>query len=234
MEAVRVLFSSLFSLLALFVFTKINGNRQISELTVFDYIISISIGSIAAEMATELESPLRPLIAMAVYSLVLLIISYLTTKSIILRRLIFGRAIVLIENGKLLHKSFIRGHIDINEFLGQCRCQGYFDVSAIKTAILEQNGKLSILPFSKDRNVTIKDMGITTDFEGVFYNAVIDGKILHENLRLAGFDEDWLLLNLKSQGFKNVKDVFLAVVDKSGKLNAFKYNDTVISHDIFE
>lgn len=234
MEYLQIVLSSFFSLVALFTLTKINGNRQISELTMFDYVIGISIGSIAAEMATELKEPLKPLIAMLVYALALFIISFATTKSLPFRRLVFGRSIILIRNGKMLKSAFKSARLDINEFLVQCRSQGYFDVTTIHTAVLEPNGKLSILAFPAYRPATPQDMKLTTETEEIFFCIIMDGEILHKNLQAAGFNEKWLNNELESRDIKNVTEIFFADLDKNGTLHIFENKSTDTKHDCFE
>ena len=226
--------TSLFSLISLFVLTRLIGNKQISELTMFDYINGITIGSIAAEMATELEKPLNPLLAMVVYAAVVCLISFLSLKSIKVRRIFFGRSMLIMKNGKLSGKALQKSHLDLNEFLMQCRTAGYFDLSAIDTAVLEPSGKISFLPFSDCRPATPKDLKIVPNADSVFYNVVMDGKILSENLTDTGYNEQWLQNELKAQGFKNVNDVFLAILDGNGTLNVFKRNDENPKNDIFE
>ena len=234
MDYLKVVLTSLFSLAALFILTKAVGAKQVSELSMFDYINGISIGSIAAEMATELEKPLKPLIAMVVYGLISVLISLVTSKSVKMRRLFFGRSVILMQNGKLYRENRKRAHLDLNEFLMQCRSNGYFDISAINTAVLEPSGKISILPFSAKRPVTPEDLKTVPETEGIFYNVIMEGSVLRKNLADAGRDENWLNNELKVQGIKRAEDVFLASLDSAGKLNVFPYNGTHIKNDYFE
>ena len=234
MDYIKIVLVSLFSLLVLFVLAKIMGNKQVSQLTMFDYVIGISIGSIAAEMATELEEPFKPLLAMVVYALSAYLISIVTMKSMKLRRIIFGRSVVLMKNGKIYRNNLKKSHIDLNEFLVQCRSDGYFDISAINTAILEPNGKISILPFPDKRPVTAEDLKTVPTQDNVFYDVIMDGEILKENLQSSGYDTNWLKNELKTQGYKNEKDVFLATLDESGTLNVFENNNQSGKNDIFE
>ena len=234
MEYLRVGLASLFSLFALFLLTKLMGNKQMSELTMFDYIIGISIGSIAAEMATELEKPLYPLLAMVIYAVISLFISILGQKSIALRRMFFGKSLILMSNGKIIRKNLKKGRLDLNEFLIQCRQNGYFDLSEIHTAILEPSGKISILPFSKNRPATADDLKIEPKKDSVCYNVIMDGIILEKNLKAAGFDKKWLLSQLKTNGAKNEKEVVFAAITNDGQINLFKNNDAFQKNDIFE
>lgn len=234
MDYIKIILTSLFSLAALFALTKLVGNKQMSELTMFDYIIGISIGSIAAEMATELEEPMKPLTSMIIYALVSGLISVATSKSMKLRRFFFGRSTVLMRNGKLYRKNLKRAHIDLNEFLMQCRSNGYFDISAINTAVLEPSGKISILPFSDKRPATPEDLKTVPASDDVFFNVIMDGRVQEKNLSDAGYDEVWLKNELKVQGVKSISEVFLATLDRQGTLNVFRNIDSSIKNDFFE
>ena len=160
MDYITVIITAFVSMVVLFLLTKLIGNKQLSELTMFDYIVSITIGSIAAEMATELENPERPLIAMIVYALVSFGISILVSKNIKLRRLLFGHSVVLMHGGKLYRKNFKKSRLDLNEFLMQARLCGYFDLSAIDTAIMEASGKISFMPYAAKRPATPEDTAL--------------------------------------------------------------------------
>ena len=130
-DLLKVLGTSVASIVALFLLAKLMGNKQISQLSMFDYIVGITIGSIAAEMATDLESPLRSLLAMVVYGLLAFFISVLTSKSLRARRVITGRPILLMSDGKIYRDNLKRARLDLTEFLALCRVSGYFDLSAI-------------------------------------------------------------------------------------------------------
>ena len=128
MELINIVFTSLGSLLVLFLLTKIMGYRQMSQLSMFDYINGITIGSIAAEMATSLEDDfLKPLVAMIIYGIVAVLISLLTSKSIKFRRIVSGKSLILYDNNKLFYNNLKKAKMDIDEFLIQCRNNGYFN-----------------------------------------------------------------------------------------------------------
>ena len=140
MDLLKIVFLSLGSIIVLFILTKLMGNREMSQLSMFDYIIGITIGSIAAEMSTALENDfMQPVVAMAVYAIVSIIISILSYKSIKIRRIISGNSLILFDNNELYRNNLKKAKLDLNEFLMQCRTAGYFSLSDIQTAILEPN-----------------------------------------------------------------------------------------------
>ena len=226
MKYVEIIIFSFVSLLVLFLLTKLMGKKQISQLTMFDYIIGISIGSIAAETATDLENPLKGLLAMTIYAACAFVISIFTERYLPFRRLIFGKSTFIIKEGKLCRENLKKIKLDLSEFLMQCRTAGYFDISDIAYAISEPNGKISILPYSTKRPVTPEDLKMVAGEDTLPYNVIVDGEILDKNLKALGFNREWLETALKTQGFKNYKDIFLASSDKNGTLTVFEtYKD---------
>ncbi len=235
MEILQILLTSLGSIIALFILTKIMGNRQMSELSMFDYVNGITIGSIAAEMATSLENDfLKPLVAMIVYTLVAVLISILTCKSIKLRKIFTGRPLVLYENHKIYKKNLKKARLDISEMLTQCRTSGYFDLANIDTIIMESNGKLSIIPVSSQRPVNPQDLNIQPTQEKIVANIIQDGTILEENLKLIGKDNTWLKNELSKLGASDIKDIFLATCDSNNKLNIYKQINKKKDLDLFD
>lgn len=235
MDLLKVTILSVVSIIVLFILTKIMGNREMSQLTMFDYIVSITIGSIAAEMATALESSfMQPLIAMVVYAAVTVIISYLSMKSIKIRRVITGTSLILLDNGILYRKNFKKAKLDINEFLMECRNNGYFNLSDIQTAILEANGKISFLPDSTKRPATPEDLNIDNAQEELVRNVVLDGQLLTENLKATGNSQEWFLKKMHSQGIRKLEDIFLATCDQYNNVSIYTKKTIGNSHDSFE
>lgn len=160
MDIVKLILTSFLSVVTLFIIAKIMGHRQVAQLDFFDYITGITIGSIAAELATELEKPWKPLIAMIIYGAVAIVLNIITNKIPKLRKYINGSPTILLNNGKLYKRNMKKVKLDLSEFLMMCREQGYFDISSIQTAIFECNGKLTVLPLSTDRPVTPTDLNL--------------------------------------------------------------------------
>ena len=226
MNLIYIVLLSLFSILVLFTLTKLIGYRQMSEMSMFDYISGITIGSIAAEMATSQENNfLEPLIAMIVYGLVTTLLAFVTSKNMKLRRMISGSPFILLNNDQLYEENFKKGHIDLSEFLVQCRINGYFDLSQIQTAILEENGKISFLPKATQRPLTPQDMNLDLSEETLLPTYIMDGHILQENLHHSGKDETWLFNQLKAHGCNKPSEVFLATGNQNNALNVYQKNN---------
>ncbi|MGN0160076.1 MAG: DUF421 domain-containing protein [Lachnospiraceae bacterium] len=233
MEILYIIALSLGSILAIFILTKLMGYRQMSQMSMFDYIIGITIGSIAAEMATSLEENfMQPLTAMIVYSLAALTLALMTSKSIKARRLIEGAPLVLLNHGELYRSNLKKAKMDVTEFLVQCRVNGYFDVSKLECAILEGNGKISFLPKVEDRPLTPSDMQITPEQDYMVANVILDGKVMEENLKHMGKNEKWLHSQITARGAKQVEDVLLATCDRSDKVTVYLKKNKKESKDV--
>ena len=233
MNYLQIIITSTVSLFALFLLTKLIGNREIAELSMFDYLNGITIGSIAAEMSiSKGEEVIDCLIAMIVYSVLIFIISILTNKSIIFNRFINGKALILFDNNTFYRKNFAKSKINLAEFQNQCRTKGFFDMSQIKTAIIEANGKITILPKSDSRPVTCSDLNLNVDDEKKQFNIIIDGQILYDNLKATGNNEKWLIKKLQEQNLK-LEDIFLATCDFENNVSTYKKSEENIKHDAF-
>ena len=219
MELIKIALSSIGSIIALFILMKVLGNRQMSQLSMFDYINGITIGSIAAEMATSLEGDfLKPLTAMIIYAISIGILSFISSKSLIARKVIAGKSYILLQNGKLIEKNFKKAKLDINEFLTQCRINGYYNLSDLYSATLENTGHISFLPLSNKRPVNPEDLNLTPPQEKAVFNIIIDGQIIEENLKASGNNKTWLDNNLKKQNATNISNIFLATCDTYNNL----------------
>lgn len=210
------------SFAVLFLSAKLIGHKQIAQLDFFDYITGITIGSIAAEMATELEEPWKPLLAMVIYGGITLSLSLISSRFPRSRKYLNGTPTILMDHGKLYYENLKKARLDLSEFLVLCRQQGYFDLTTIQTAIFEYNGKLTILPVTAQRPVTPQDLDLSPDQELIFTELIMDGRILEENLHRMGLDRTWLEKQLKQRHISSAKEVFLAVCDRNLKFVLFE------------
>lgn len=234
-ELLNVTMRALSSLVTLFLITKMLGKKQVSQLSLFDYVIGISIGNFAAEMTINLESnEINGIWAVILFGLFAYLISYLTMKSIVLRRFFMGTPTILIQDGKILENNLRKMKFDINDMLEEVRSSGYFDLSQVEYAILEPNGEVSILPKPEYRPLTPKDMNIKVDREGICCNVIIDGKIMHKNLENIRKDEKWLNNQLKVKGYSDISKILLATVDVNGKIVVYERNYNIDPKDVLE
>lgn len=224
MDFIKIISTSLLSVVTLFLIAKIMGHKQMAQLNFFDYITGITIGSIAAELATELETPWKPLLAMLIYGTISATLSTITSKSHKMRKYINGTPTIIMNNGKLYRKNMKKAKLDLSEFMVMCHQQGFFNLNDIQTAVFEYNGHITILPKSEKRPATPFDMNLTPEKETIFTEIIMDGKILHENIKRKGLDLIWLEKELNGQGYKSAKEIFLAVCDDNNTVSFFPIN----------
>lgn len=218
----QIFLRSILSLMMLFIITKWIGCRQISEMSMFDYINGITIGSIAAELASSDIDIWTPIIAMIIYGVAAFVLSWLSDKSLILRRFIVGRPYVLYQNETFMYCNMKKNKIDVSEFLTAARGAGYFDLSQIQSAILESNGKISFLPKAEHRPMTPQDMQLQPQKEYVFANVILEGRIMSENLKHMGRDINWLKKQMQIHNINDEKEVFLGICDGNNDCYFFK------------
>lgn len=232
-EIFYIVLLSVGSFVVIFLLTKWMGNREMSQLSMFDYVNSITIGSIAAEMATSLDKNfVEPLTALVIYAICTIGFAYFSSKTIKMRRFIEGKPLILMDAGNLYRENLKKAKIDMGEFLTQCRVNGYFDISKLETVVLEGNGKMSFLPKAADRPIVPGDMGIIPQQDYLVANVILDGKILPENLKHTGKNEKWLMEQLKQKGVKQPQEVLLATCDRNDKIVVFLKNSKKNISDI--
>lgn len=234
-EVFDVFIRALLSLITLFLITKMLGKKQVSQLSVFDYVIGISIGNFAAEMTINLESQyMNGVIAVVVFGFVAYFVSILTIKSIILRRFFMGTPSILIQNGKLIEKNMVKVKMDINDLLEECRSNGYFDISEIEYALLEVNGKLSILPKPSFKPVTVGDMNLQLKQQGLCANVVIDGNYMLKNIENMNSNVDEVSKKIKELGNYDLKDLLLVTLDVENNIKIYIRNKDIKINDVLE
>lgn len=221
MDFIKLILTSLLSVTSLFIIAKIMGHKQVAQLDFFDYINGITIGSIAAEIATDLETPWKPLTAMLIYGMTAVGLSLVTNKFPKLRKYVNGSPTILMNDGKIYRKNMKKSKLDLSEFMAMCREQGYFDLNDIQTAIFEYNGKLTILPNSTSRPVTPADIELTPEPDHINTEVIMDGRIMGENLKRMGLDLTWLEKQIKAQGYHDAKEIFLGLCDNNNQLSLF-------------
>lgn len=217
-QIIETIVRGFISLITLFLITKLMGKKQISELSLFDYVMGISIGNFAAEITTNMDNQfINGIVAIVLFGVVAYIISKITMKSIKLRRFFMGVPTIIIQNGKLLENGLKKAKIDVNDLLEECRTNGYFDLSEIEFAIMEANGNVSFLPKGENKPLTVKDMNLKAEKQGLCANVIIDGKIMDKNLSNINKNKKWLDNELKVKG-KKYEDILLGTVDINDKL----------------
>lgn len=213
-EWVKLIIFSFVAVVYLFFVSKILGKKQIAQLEFIDYVMGISIGSIAAEMATDTgETPFYfYLIAMTVFFLVDLAITFVGRKGPALKHFFKGRPITVIYDGKFDYENLKVSKLDVNDVLALCREQGYFEITQVAYAVFETSGKLSILPKSPYKQVTAEDMGVKLPPASLPCILVVDGNISYSGLNEINKTVEWLKAKTDLDD-KTMKNVLLATYD---------------------
>lgn len=227
-EALIIIPRSLIAILILYIATRLIGKKQVSELSLFDYVIGISIGNFGAEMIINMDTPyIYGCIAIMTFGIVAYLVSIITMKSIKLRRIIIGTPTIVIQNGKILEPSLRKLKMDINDLLEQTRIGGTFDISEIEYAIVEANGKLTIMKKSMYNPVTPNDMKLKVEKKDLLANVIIDSKVLFDNLKNMNKTEEWLEQELKIKGYRDLDKILLATLDTNDKLIIYEKNKNI-------
>jgi uncharacterized membrane protein YcaP (DUF421 family) len=201
------------------------GKKQISELNFFDYIVGITIGSIAADISLDIEkNMIAGIAALFIYGFISYIISFVSIKSILARRFFIGVPTVLVEKGKIIESGLKKSKIDVNDLLMVARENGYFNLDEIDYALMEVNGNISFLPKEKEKPVTKKDIKIKCSNEGLTVNAIIDSKYMANNMKAINKDKEWLDHELKVNGYDNYDNILLATIDNNYKVTIYEKN----------
>ncbi|HHX50852.1 MAG TPA: DUF421 domain-containing protein [Clostridia bacterium] len=198
---------------------RLMGKRQIGELQPFELVIAIMISELAA---IPMQDTGIPLLAGVLPIITLLIIqlsfSYLSLKSDLARKILCGTPSVLIENGRIMETELSRLRYNINDLLEQLREKNFPNIADVEFAILETSGKLSVIPKSQLRPLTPKDIDISTQYEGLPFTLISDGKVNYKNLKECHLDLAWLQNQLLGKNIKNIKQVLFAAIDTNGQL----------------
>ena len=198
---------------------RVMGKRQIGQLQPFELVITIMISELASLPMQDTRIPLiHGVIPIVSLLLLEIIISILQLKSETARLILSGKPSILINKGTLDYKTMKNQRLNLNDLFEEIRLQGYYNLEDIEYAILETSGQLSIIPKTNLSNATKEDLNIQTAQDGLPITLILDGKINHKNLIIAGKNEKWLLDILKSKKINDYKKVFIAIINSKGKL----------------
>jgi uncharacterized membrane protein YcaP (DUF421 family) len=195
------------------------GKQQVAQLTFFDYVVGITIGSIASTLSVQVnENLLSTLAGLATWVALAIVLAYLCMHSVKLRKLVDGEPTVVIANGKILEDNLNGIRIPIEELLSELRAMGVFNISDVQSALFEPGGKISIQKKFQKQPVTPGDLNISPQYDGLPVNLILDGVLLKDSLRSLNLTKAWLHHQLKKQDINAVTEVSLAQLDTKGNL----------------
>lgn len=204
----------------LMILTRLLGKKQMSQMTYFNYITGITIGSLTANIiSTSSESITDEITGLLWWVFLVLLIAYITLKSSKLRIIIDGQPTILIRKGKLLKNTLKSTRLNLDDLSMMLRTKDIFSIADVDYAILEPNGQITVLKKQAKLNVTRADINIpTVDPVYLPSEIITDGKVVKRNLEEFGLTYDWLKSQLKTMGIDNIEDVFYAEILGDGKL----------------
>ena len=206
--------------------TRIMGKRQLSEITVFDYVVGITIGSMAATGTVELENaPLAAVIGMLIWTVLPVGVALLSIKSTAFHNLVHGKPTNIIEDGKVLEKNLKKEILSTDDVMMMLRLKEAFSLSDIEDAVLETNGKISVLKHGEQQPVTAGQMGMPAAGHEKPVVVIKDGSVNRKTLKSLGYDLRDLDNLLLEQGIDDARDVMLAQLDSGGSLYIDLYDD---------
>jgi len=227
-ESLVVVVRSIIAFFTLLIFARILGKQQISQLTFFDYITGITIGSIAASLTTDLTSRAWPhWVGLFMWALLVFVFQLVILKGRSIAKYVDGEPAIVIMKGKIMEETLKKTKYRASDLLKLLRSKNVFDIKEIEYAVLETNGQLSILKKPEYLPVTPKDIGILTPYKGLSKELIYDGKVMEQNLEYIQKDEEWLLNQIRTFGFGSFDEVFLALIDETNKMFIDGYRDSV-------
>lgn len=225
-EALIVIVRGIIAFFTLLIFARILGKQQISQLTFFDYIVGITIGSMASTLTTDLTSTAwSHWIGLLVWTCASFILQIITLKSKAASEYLDGKPTLVIMNGKILEDSMKKSRYRLSELLEQLRSKDVFDLNQVAFAILEKDGQLSVLKKPEFQPATPKDLNLKSDTSIIGTELIYDGIIIEQNLKNINKNRNWLMSQLKKQGINSSSEVFVATFNAPDKLYIDLYKD---------
>jgi uncharacterized membrane protein YcaP (DUF421 family) len=223
-----VLIRGILGFLLMFVLTRLMGKKQITQITYYDYIVGITIGSIAAELTFSTQMRLSNFVlGMIIWAFIHILISKVELKSMTFRNLMEGTSRTLIRDGQIQEKNLKKEALTVDEIMILLRKKDIFKLSDVQSAILEKNGELSVMKKSELEPLTPKDVGMVVEKEKLPSIVIIDGNLMENNLRNYGYTKQWLLEQIQKQGAKDFSNVFLAQIDSMGNVYVDLFHDSL-------
>ena len=205
--------------LLLLILTRMMGRKMVAQVTFFDFVVAIIVGSVVANIAVNQDMPVvSGFTTLVVLTALTISIQILLLKSFLLRKLIDFGSIVVIENGKIISENLKTTRLRLDNLLMLLREKEAFSIAEVEYAVLETDGKLSVLKKSQKQPVTPSDLNIPTAYAGLAKDIIMDGTVLEENLRGVNLDRDWLMQKLQAKNYNSIEDIFYAGLDTSGNL----------------
>lgn len=221
----EILKRSLIMFIILYLIVKLLGKKQIKSLTLYDYVLSITIGSITADTIISIDTPLTDgIIALSTFGIIGIILSLITSHNHPAEEIVDGEPLVLFENDNFNYQNLETAKISIAKLLEHCRLKNCFDINELGCAILEPSGDISVLLKENYQPITSSDLKQdikkNTKKQTYHYEIIVDGSLNESELKRAKRSKIWLNTYLKDLN-KNIEDISLLSLDKNDKVTLF-------------
>ncbi|SEK62875.1 DUF421 domain-containing protein [Paenibacillus sp. OK003] len=218
---------SIIAFLTLIIYTRVLGKQQMGNLTYFDYINGITIGSIAGTFATDLSSKAWiHFVALTIFTIITIIFQYITLKNRTISKLMDSDPTLIIQNGKILEQNLSKMRVKFDELTMMLRQKDVFDITTLDYAILEPDGSLSVVLKPENQPVTAKDMHMHPPKSKLMTEIIIDGLLIKQNLAERNKDTNWLSEQLKKQKV-TIQDIAFAAILPNDKLYIDLFEDKI-------
>ena len=204
---------------ALVLIMRLLGKRQLGEMELSEFVVAALIADLASHPLQDIGIPMiNGLVPIVTLFCCEVLISGVAMKNIRLRALLFGKPSMLVEKGKIRQREMKKNRFTTDELMEELRNQGYPDISSVEYAVLETDGRLSVIPYPSEAPVTPAQLKIEAEDKGYPVVVISDGHVIQSNLRLVGRDMNWLKKRLAALGVKNTENVFLMTVNSAGQV----------------
>ena len=213
---------TVFLYLVLIIVIRLMGKRQIGQMEPSEFVVTMLVANLAAipmqDGAIPLYSGFMPIVIVLGMELVL---SALSLRSIRIRKMLCGKPVILVENGKIIQQNLRKTRVTLDELTGHLREKDVLNIKSVQYAILETNGNLSVFPYPKEKPASAEDAGVRATAQYLMLTIISDGKLLEENLSLSGKDLDWVTRVLGEHN-ATLKQTYLLSVDSANHILFYK------------
>ncbi|SMB90966.1 Uncharacterized membrane protein YcaP, DUF421 family [Desulfonispora thiosulfatigenes DSM 11270] len=224
----KIIIQTIIAFFAILFLTRILGKQQIAQLTFYEYINGITFGSIAATMATDTSQKIwEHLTGLVVFAILTGLMSYISMKNRIAKKIINGEPVIVIQDGKILEGNLRKMRLELDELMAELRSKDIFSAGDVKIGIIEPSGEISALLKEEFMPLTKKDIGIKGDSKGINIELIIDGQLIYNNLQDIGLTAKWLIQELKKQKVNGIKEVAYASINDKQELYIDLYHDNI-------
>lgn len=232
-ETIVTIVRSMIAFLTLLLFTRILGKQQVGQLSAFEYVSGITIGSIAASLSVDLATkPLPQFIGLATWVILVFGLQFIAIKHRWFSKVIDDQPTIVVQNGKILEQNLKKIRYRYDDLMSHLRDKNIFDITHVEYALLEPNGKLTVLKKGEYEPITLSDFNKEAPENGLATEVIIDGIIIDQNLKNHNKSKEWLFEQIRAKGIHNIEEIDYASILPNGELYIDKFNDLIKKVDI--